>query len=276
MRTPLTISILLHVCVAVISFVGWPLARPAPTELPDVLPVELVTIGDYTSINKRKAPEKKPPAEPEPKKVVAPEPEPEPAPPPPPKKAEPPPPPPPEKKKVEKAPEKPKEEEKKAEPKPIEKPKPKPKVAKPAEPEKPRFNADRIAALLDKMPQKEEPKAPPPAPVADETFSSLQMVSLTDAFNMQMEPCWSPNVGSADAQNQLLTVMVVLNRDGTVVGRPQVTQSSGFGSNLNAQRAAEGAAVRAILRCQPYSLPPDMYIGGWQELELGFDPSKMF
>ncbi len=34
-------------------------------------------------------------------------------------------------------------------------------------------------------------------------------------------------------------------------------------------------ARRALLRCAPLKLPPDLYEGGWQDIEFVFNPKVM-
>jgi hypothetical protein len=52
---------------------------------------------------------------------------------------------------------------------------------------------------------------------------------------------------------------------------PELTNS---GNSPYFQVAAE-AAMRAVRRCEPYSMPPEKY-GAWREIILNFDPSQMF
>ena len=41
-------------------------------------------------------------------------------------------------------------------------------------------------------------------------------------------------------------------------------------------RDAADSAVRALVQCEPYILPPDKYAGGWEHMILTFDPARMF
>jgi len=152
-----------------------------------------------------------------------------------------------------------------------------PRPAPPPKKKEPRFNADRIAALLNKIP--ESTAALPdkkPAPnqavaVGDPRGLDARMsVSELDALRAQISPCWSPPVGVQGAADLAVQLGLALNVDGTLMRPPEILTS---GSGL-AFLAAADAARRAVLRCQPYELPVEKY-DAWREIELNFDPSLM-
>jgi TolA protein len=261
-------------------------------------------------------------AEPEPeKKVVA---KPEPAPAPEPKREEPKreDPKPAEKPKPEHVAEaKPKKPEPKPEPKPEAKPEPKPerdptpfrdRVAdllkapgeepKPHQPAPPAqakrdFDADRIAALLNRDPKaaapvaQEGPKEPwrKPSSLQDQAAGLTTAAPARDAlgapsgqdprmssseidyFRSQISRCWTPPVGGLGGEDIVVKLRIELNRDGTLVRAPQLanTGSSGFFT------AAADSAVRAVFQCQPYTMPADKY-GQWRDMLLNFDPRRMY
>jgi colicin import membrane protein len=39
---------------------------------------------------------------------------------------------------------------------------------------------------------------------------------------------------------------------------------------------AANSAVRALVQCEPYDLPMDLYQGGWDHMVVTFDPQRMF
>ena len=174
-----------------------------------------------------------------------------------------------------------KPEEKKAEEKPA-----KPKEAAAAPPKKPKtakkrdFNTDRIAALLNKIP--DAANEPNPVLPSDETLSKkvrgqsngTQMtmsVNEIDALRARIAQCWSPPPGGLGAEEIVVKLRLKLNEDGTLVGYPTVANS---GSSPFFQAAAD-SAVRAVYQCQPYSLPSDKY-ALWRDMILNFDPSDMY
>jgi len=174
-----------------------------------------------------------------------------------------------------------KPEEKKAEEKPA-----KPKEAAAAPPKKPKtakkrdFNTDRIAALLNKIP--DAANEPSPVLPSDETPSKkvrgqsngTQMtmsVNEIDALRARIAQCWSPPPGGLGAGQIVVKLRLKLNEDGTLVGYPTVANS---GSSPFFQAAAD-SAVRAVYQCQPYALPSDKY-ALWRDMILNFDPSEMY
>ena len=170
-----------------------------------------------------------------------------------------------------------KKDEKPAKPKQAEaKPKkPAPKVAK-----KPDFNTDRIAALLNKIPDATDEPAPvlpsdEPAPnkVRGQSNGTETTMSINeiDALRARIAQCWSPPPGGLGAEQIVVKLRMKLNEDGTLVGYPTVANR---GSSPFFQAAAD-SAVRAVYQCQPYPLPSDKY-ALWRDMILNFDPSEMY
>jgi len=294
-------SALLHLGVLGLAVFGLPSAERLEAPPPETLPVDLVPLAEFNKLQQgdKKADKDKPPA---PKKVEKPKEvkvEPAPAPKPKPVEATPPP------KPAEPAP--PKVEPKPAEPAPPKvepEPKPDPEPAEPALPEfkpvaapprKPKptppqtvqtpsppqtqpsnFDADRVAALLNKLPDAGAPQAPNDLAQTTSGFGldrgtddSLSMDEIS-FLRSQISRCWSPPVGVASAAELTVDIYFQLNVDGTVNGSPRVTRAP---SSQIGQIAAESAR-RAIELCQPYILPPQKY-DLWREIELTFDPSFM-
>jgi len=170
-----------------------------------------------------------------------------------------------------------KKDEKPAKPKQAEaKPKkPAPKVAK-----KPDFNTDRIAALLNKIPDATDEPAPvlpsdEPTPnmVRGQSNGTETTMSVNeiDALRARIAQCWSPPPGGLGAEQIVVKLRMKLNEDGTLVGYPTVANR---GSSPFFQAAAD-SAVRAVYQCQPYPLPSDKY-ALWRDMILNFDPSEMY
>ncbi len=191
---------------------------------------------------------------------------------------------------------KPKPEEKKADtPKPAapkpeaKKPEEKPAKQKEAEappkkpaPPKPKrdFNTDRIAALLNKIPDAASEAAPvlpsdEPAPkkVRGQSNGTEMTMSVNeiDALRARIAQCWSPPPGGLGAEQIVVKLRMKLNEDGTLVGYPTVANSGGSPFF----QAAADSAVRAVYQCQPYTLPSDKY-ALWRDMILNFDPSDMY
>jgi outer membrane biosynthesis protein TonB len=173
---------------------------------------------------------------------------------------------------VEKAPEKPAKPKKAADAAPK---KPKPPAAKKRD-----FNADKIAALLNKIPDAaNEPKPVEPSeqaptkPVRGQSNGTDMAMSVNeiDALRARIADCWTPPPGGLGADQIVVKLRLKLNEDGTLVGYPTVANS---GASPFFQAAAD-SAVRAVYQCQPYTLPSAKY-ALWRDIILNFDPSEMY
>jgi len=277
LRRSTVISIALHAAILVWAVAIFPSARLDAPPLLDV-PVDVMSPSEFTKLKAGMVDakddgtlEKKPDA-PKPKALT--------------EKTEP--------KPEEKVPDKeaeakPKDEPKTEEKKEVvkaEKPKPvktePPKKPKPAPEAKKRdFNADRISALLNKIPDQSQatPKAADTPPEAKKethgqsTGTEMTMsVNEIDALRAKIAQCWSPPPGGLGAEHIVVRLRMQLNEDGSLVGYPSVENSGGSGFF----QAAADSAVRAVYQCQPYSsLPADKY-AVWRDLILNFDPSQMY
>lgn len=207
----------------------------------------------------RKPPEPKR-AEPEPKidEMAKPEPKPEPKPKP---KPEPP--------KVEKPKEEPKKEEAK-------KPEPPKEAAEKPKQDAPKFDSNKIAALLDKRtPTRQaatgrEMNTSPSLGTRTGTNARLSQTEI-DALRAQIQRCWNPPVGAENAKDLVVRVRIALSPVGELQGEPILVNRGG---SPYFQSAAE-SAMRAVRRCAPYNLPATKY-DAWRDVEITFDPREMF
>jgi hypothetical protein len=245
-----------------------------------VIPVEIIPEAQLAEVTTQK-PDDKPEPEEKPTEDV---------PPPQPKPAPPPPPPPP----AETEDAVPPLEEVKPEPKPKPEvkpePKPEPRVTqnitprtKPKAPS--RFDASRVAALLDKKeqpeptPQAEQPKFDPDKLAKSLGRSSAatqqQLATLKAMVQDQIYHCWDIPAGAKNAQNLLVRVRILLRPDGSLIGAPEVLNKERYGDPDGAQfDVAARAAVNAVYRCTPLKLPRERY-EDWREVIQNFDPSQM-
>lgn len=305
MKISASLSFIFHVALILIAWLGLPSAKPLlnPEQIINVEIVQELEAPEDKPKPPRKVaalPPKPPPPPPLPKpepkpepvaeKAPAPEPVPEPEAVPIPK---------PKPKPVVKEIEKPEPPKAKPLPRPKVKPKPPPKVAakpKPA-PKKEKPKEDDFASVLKTVeklesrakPQKKVEKKDPDEfkkiaklldrqPRREERQSTLDAAlsqSELDAVRRQIEQCWSLPAGARDAQNMVLEIRTVLNRDGRVrsaqiVDTQRVSRDPFF-------RAMAESALRAVLnpQCQPLRLPPEKY-DEWQIMVLVFDPRGMF
>lgn len=168
-----------------------------------------------------------------------------------------------------------KPETKKPEPKKADAPK-KPGPKKPARD----FNADRIAALLNKIPDAAEEATPneiaedaPEKPVRGQSNGTQLTMSVNeiDALRARIAQCWNPPPGGLGADSIVVKLRLQLNEDGTLIGYPSIANSGGSAFF----QAAADSAVRAVYQCQPYTLPVEKY-SAWRDMILNFDPSEMY
>ncbi|GAA0776646.1 cell envelope biogenesis protein TolA [Roseibium denhamense] len=133
---------------------------------------------------------------------------------------------------------------------------------------------DQVAALLNKVEPAAAAGQSSQDPASLGSRQGAQNIRMTqselDALRGQVAQCWSPPVGAVGAEELKVRVRFNLSQSGDVSGSPEVLNSNGN----PAFRAAASSAVRAIMRCQPYSLPVAKY-ETWQEVIINFDPREM-
>lgn len=168
--------------------------------------------------------------------------------------------------------EKPKQEAK-AEPQPL--PPKKPPVPK-KQPEQ-KFDADKIAALLDKRdPTRAAATGSEINRNASLGAANANAARLTqseiDAFRRRVASCWTIPVGAEGADNLKVVFRVQFRRDGTVERGPDPVE----GSASPYGPAFADSGRRAILQCQPYTMLRPEHYDSWKDIEIGFTPRDMF
>lgn len=307
MRTAYTISGIGH--AAVLLWSVWSLAaRPLPAPPDEALPVDIVSVSDFTKITagQKSAPkaetpkplvekvaEAKPVEDPtakiEQKEVKAvrdpaPAPEAKPIEP----KVEPKPDSKPEKKQAE-----PKAEKKQPEVKPdqiaealakadAKKPEPKKADAKPPPPPKkpappaPKFDPRQVEALLDKRNATRLASAGETmnttASLGLPNAGAAQMsMSELDALRARLAQLWSVPAGAKDPQEVVVLIRIKLKPDGTLSGQPMVLSNGKGPLGI----AARDSAVRALYRGQPFDMLRPEHYEQWKDIEITFDPRDM-
>lgn len=167
-----------------------------------------------------------------------------------------------------KQPDEPKQAKTEAQPLPPKKPPQKPQ---------PKFDADKIAALLDKRdPQRNaatgvEANATPSLGTAAGAAAQLSQSEI-DALRARLMALWNPPVGMQDASQTQVTIRIRFRKDGTLAVGPQVL-TSGSGAQFNAMR---DSAVRAVFVGQPYTMLRPEHYDQWKEIDFTFDTRQMF
>jgi outer membrane biosynthesis protein TonB len=132
------------------------------------------------------------------------------------------------------------------------------------------FDTDKIAALLDKTPTASAPAeshSDASLGVQNGEADAKMTQNELDALRAAVQRCWNIPQGWTDPREVTVTVRFALNRDGTVNGVPVVIEGP---ASQYGQVAADNA-VRAVIQCGPYQLPPQKY-DQWSEVQLRFTP----
>jgi len=287
MRIFLIISSTLHVAVVAAAFLVLPEAKKFEVKKTEAIQAETISEAQFAKLTEKpdeKKAEEKPKPKPEKKvepkkKVVKKAPPPPPPPPPEPEVEAPPEPKPPEPKPPEPAPPEPKveapplpkppepkkePEKKKAEVKPVPKSVPIPRVRPKFAKKKRKFNPQKMAALLDKLPEDKAEETAPQFSGRSATISA----SDRDLMRQKVGRCWNTPVGAEGADKFFVKIKIRLKRDGSLARPPQVL-------NSNSDIALD-SAMRAIRRCVPYDMFPPKKYNTWRDIVLSFDPSGMF
>lgn len=153
--------------------------------------------------------------------------------------------------------------------------------AKRKEAEKKKFDADKIAALLDKTPDKRgapqsatQPTKPTDytGPTAgerqghDTVLTAREQDLLLSMINQQLEPCARLPGGGGGPDTPIVNVRFNLNQDGSLNGEPVVVNKQ----NTPLYAIAADASVRAVKQCAPFQLPADKY-AAWSTVTWAFD-----
>ena len=148
---------------------------------------------------------------------------------------------------------------------------------KPPQKPQPKFDADKIAALLDKRdPQRNaatgvEANATPSLGTAAGAAAQLSQSEI-DALRARLMALWNPPVGMQDASQTQVTIRIRFRKDGTLAIGPQVL-TTGSGAQFNAMR---DSAVRAVFVGQPYTMLRPEHYEQWKEIDFTFDTRQMF
>ncbi|MGE8105048.1 cell envelope integrity protein TolA [Allorhizobium sp. NPDC080224] len=138
------------------------------------------------------------------------------------------------------------------------------------------FNADEVAALLNKTDAagggaKRSTDQAALGGRTDTGGSKLSQSEL-DALRGVIQDNWLITPGMADAADVRIRVTFRLDQNGALIGEPEATATGGSPS---AQQVLMSGAVRAVRKSAPFTnLPPDKY-DAWSEVVVNFDPSEL-
>ena len=140
----------------------------------------------------------------------------------------------------------------------------------------PKFDANQVAALLDKRePRRQVATAETPNSAASLGAANGRAAQLSqselDALRARLSQCWSPPPG-VDVSSDLFVVLHVLFKpDGSLASEPAVVESST--SALGP--ALADSAKRALLLCQPFTMLKPEHYDQWKDIEVKFDPHEL-
>ncbi|MEM1381242.1 MAG: hypothetical protein AAGH41_11540 [Pseudomonadota bacterium] len=160
-------------------------------------------------------------------------------------------------------------------------PQPEPPQQKPQTPEPDRI--DDLSSLDEVLKDLEDdPEAGAPQEVLDpEGLRNNERVGLgdkltateTDLVRARMVDCYDQLAGVPDAENLVVIVKLDLDRDGEIIGSPDVENDLAINISGNPYwKATRDRAVRAAIKCAPYDYLPQEKYSQWDEMILRFTP----
>jgi hypothetical protein len=113
----------------------------------------------------------------------------------------------------------------------------------------------------------------PRATAASPAPDSRVVKSLTDSAARQVKRCYRSPRLSRDARQISTRLRVTYAPDGQLATLPVLLEQGGVTeANRAHARAMAEAAMLAVVRCSPLSLPREYYQAGWDEFDLTFSP----
>jgi hypothetical protein len=247
MRFGWIVSFIAHVLAAMLTLVTWPMAATRDLDRGAIVPVEIVTLADVTSVSPIASQEEEEIAVSD-AAVPEAQPEPEPAP----------------------APPQPRQHS----------------LSDYLDEVQGSLFEDKSKTKAKSSPRRTEgPRGDRPRAAAG--LGAAEQAALEDQLralmrdHMRRNRCWRAPVDLdlSNPQRLIVTVRVRLDARGRVLGSPQlVSPATTFGLDPH-MRAAADAAVRAILACDPYPFPNYAWAAEhydvWRDMEFIFDPSQL-
>jgi outer membrane biosynthesis protein TonB len=142
--------------------------------------------------------------------------------------------------------------------------------------EQPKFDANKIAALLDKRDPKRTAAtgtelSAPSLGAASGNAAQLSQSEI-DALRAKLMGLWNPPIGIQNPQDFVIRVRIKLGRDGKL-SSPPIVLTSGSGTLFS---SARDSAIRAVFQGQPFDMLRPEHYETWKDIEVTFDPRDMF
>ena len=140
------------------------------------------------------------------------------------------------------------------------------------------FDPNSIAALIDKSKEEQAETTKKLDKITQSQDQSMNLSGLTlseeDALKAQIFGCWSIPLGLPYNENLLVRIKLKLKPDGTVT-KTEILDHARM--NMPGQgffKVLAESALRAIQLCQPLRVPSTGY-ERWKDLQLNFDAREM-
>ena len=111
-----------------------------------------------------------------------------------------------------------------------------------------------------------------PAPGATTGSAPALSASEIDLFRARLRECWDIPAGLRDVDKLQVPITIRFKIDGTLASPP----APEIRTQDPQMQAMTESAVRAIIRCQPYTMFSRSKYEAWKELPILFNPKEMF
>lgn len=89
-----------------------------------------------------------------------------------------------------------------------------------------------------------------PVHAAEKKPPNPNLAAIAEKIKFGIQTCWNIPVTGKEGRPTVVTMRIKLDKDGTVIGKPEIVNPS---KNKNFELLAK-SAIRAVTRCAPYSL----------------------
>ena len=140
------------------------------------------------------------------------------------------------------------------------------------------FDPSKIAALIDKSKEEIAETTKKSNKVTQSEDSSMNLSALTlneeDALKAQIFGCWSIPLGLPYNENLLVRIKLKLKPDGSVIKTEILDHARMNKPGQGFYKVLAESALRAVQLCQPLRVPTTGY-ERWKDLQLNFDAREM-
>ncbi len=140
------------------------------------------------------------------------------------------------------------------------------------------FDPSKIAALIDKSKEEIAETTKKSNKITQSEDLSMNLSALTlneeDALKAQIFGCWSIPLGLPYNENLLVRIKLKLKPDGTVIKTEILDHARMNKPGQGFYKVLAESALRAVQLCQPLRVPTTGY-ERWKDLQLNFDAREM-